>query len=181
MGWRGTVVLVLLVLAVGIYVWTEEPPAQPADNSTLLGEPRHVDPDKLVPLLDFTPEEVLLVRLRRDGESREARRDDGAWSGSTKAGAVDDFLVNLASLARILDVPGSENDLQQYGLQKPHASIELHLRNRESPLVLEIGDSNPAATGVYTRIDRQGTVILAGALLSWEFDKTFGALAPERD
>lgn len=180
MGWRGTVVLAVLIAAVGAYVWFEagppEQPLLPAD--TLLGEPRMVDPNQVIRhLLDFEPADVTGVRLERDGVVRASERANDTWTATSNPGAVNDFLQNLAQLAVVMDIPAGPTELQEYGLQPPHSVVRLQTREPQ-PLVLLIGDRNPSVTGAYARIGEQGPVVLAGALVLWEFDKAFRALGP---
>jgi hypothetical protein len=61
--------------------------------------------------------------------------------------------------------------LADYGLDSPRSVLELSLAAQSNPLVLEVGNQNPATTGIYARVDRDGPVLLAGSLLSWEIDK----------
>lgn len=179
MGWRGTIILALLSAAVGAYLWVEKvPPQEHGRPPTLLGEPRVVEPERQVRhVLDYDPADVVAVRLERDGHAREAKRSNGRWQGSTKPGTVSDFLTSVAQLTIILDIPDGTKQLTDYGLQPPQDVLHLQLRNRAAPLVLQIGDRNPAVTGVYVRIGENGPVALAGALLLWEFEKAFDALS----
>jgi Domain of unknown function (DUF4340) len=178
MGWRSTLVLALLILVVGTYLWMEEaPPPQRGTPPTLLGEPLIVDPHKPVRhLLNFEPQQVLGIQLQRGSETRASARTSGKWQGTPNGGAIDDFLHSLAELGIVLDIPEGSKQLKDYGLEPPQSVVELRTPGRSTPLILEIGDRNPAVTGVYVRIGRDGPVALAGALVLWEFDKAFNAL-----
>ncbi len=178
MGWRGTAILALLTLMVGAYLWFEERPAEEAGRPpTLLGEPESADPNKPIRhLLDFKPADVIGVRLEHGGQTREAQRADAAWRDVTPPGAIDDFVHNLAELGVLMDIPAGPADLKDYGLQPPQSVLHLRLGGDAPPLVLQIGDRNPAVTGVYVRLGDDGPVLLAGALAAWEFDKAFRAL-----
>ena len=98
MGWRGTVVLALIVAAAGACLWFEEIPApQPTGPQTLLREPRRVDPAKSVRhLLDFSPDDTVAFRLESDRQTREITRAEGHWQGAPNTWVIDDFLKSLA-------------------------------------------------------------------------------------
>jgi hypothetical protein len=181
MGVRGTLVLALLIVVVGAYVWLEEAPPEAPGRSTdtLLGEPKAFDPNQPVRhLLEYQPADVLSIRLERDGKMRQTERSGETWMTTSPPGAITDFLGNLAQLAVIMDIPAGAAELRDYGLDPPHSVVRLQTRGQPSPLVLQIGDRNPSVTGVYVRIGDDGPVLLAGALVAWEFDKAFRALGP---
>ncbi len=176
MGWRGTFFLALVAGVLGAYVWFEQPPARDDAGGADIIEARPREPTQPVqPLLTFTPANVAAVRLERDGQVVESERHGEQWQVTDPPGAIEDFLRNLTQLGVLSEIPGS-TDLNEYGLQPPHAMLQLRLRT-QSTLLVQIGDRNPATTGVYVRVD-DGPVLLAGALVEWEFDKLFKALAP---
>jgi hypothetical protein len=178
MGTRGTIILALLVVVGVAYLLSESPPPEERPpQATLLGEPRVLDPTQPVtPLLEFEPSEIVQVVLVRDGRRLVATRAGDGWSGVGSAGRIADFLDNLKGLAVLMQIEAGPDDLSLYGLDPPWASIEL-ARSTGEPLVILLGDRNPAATGAYVRIGRAGKVVLAGALIVWEFDKAFKAMA----
>ncbi|MBI4517615.1 MAG: DUF4340 domain-containing protein [Deltaproteobacteria bacterium] len=176
-GGRGTLVLALLVAAGAAVLLLEPPPPperpQPPD---LLGEPKAVDPTQQAPpLLSFTAREITRVVLTRQGRRLEAVRAGEGWSGAERANAIPDFLDNLSQLGELMRLDDSPAALRDYGLESPQAEIELHPASG-APLVIVLGDRNPAATAAYVRIGRSGHVALAGALIVWEFDKAYRAL-----
>ena len=176
MGWRGTALLAFLLVVAGAYLWFEEsPPEQPAPP--LWGAPQPREPTKAIPrLLDFKPADVVAVELERDGEVRKTARQQESWQASVDPRSIDDFLSNLGGLGVLAEIPAGAGELKDYGLAPPKSVLRLRLRDHTAPLVLLIGDHNPATTGVYVRLDESGPVLLAGALVAWEFDKAFKAL-----
>jgi hypothetical protein len=179
MGWRGTAVLAVTAVVLGIYLWFEQTPHNNAPGSRgTLGAPWRQPTAPMQPLLKFTPAEVTAIRLDHGGRTVETERRGGGWRRTEPPGAIDDFLQNLKQLAVLSEIPASAGDLKDFGLQPAQSILQLRLRGR-APLVLQIGDRNPATTGVYVRIG-EGPVVLAGALVEWEFEKAFRALsAPE--
>jgi hypothetical protein len=179
MGMRGTLVLALLLVVVGAYLWFEEAqPEERGSTATLLGEPRGVDPNQPVRhLLDFQPADIVGVQLERDGSTRQTTRSGDTWTGAENPAAIEDLLKNLAQLPALADIPADATELRDYGLEPPHGVVHLQRRG-QSALVLQMGDRNPSVTGVYARLGEDGPVVLAGALVAWEFDKAFRSLGP---
>ncbi len=179
-GWRGTAVLALLIAIAGGFVWSGEIPPEQSGRPTenLLGEPITVDPHQPVRrLLEFQPADVVGIRLERAGAARETERSGDTWTVASQSGAINDFLHNLSELAVLMDIPAGPAELRDYGLEPPQSILQLRVRGQPAaPLVLQIGDRNPSVTGVYVRIGKEGPVVLAGALVAWEFDKAFRAL-----
>jgi len=175
MGWRGTIVLAVVVLIAGAYLWVAEAPKplSPENPPSLLGEPLLRDPSKFVALIPFKPGDVEALEVRHGQAHLTATRTAEGWQSSPDQAPIDAFLNNLTELGRVMQIPATANALQDYGLEAPQSVVKLRLRGTDRPLTVEIGDQNPAGTGVYVRIDGQGPVILAGALLTWELDKLF--------
>lgn len=178
MGWRGTAILALLVLALGTYLWFQPTPSPdlPVPDDVAREVPTREPTEVLSPLLDFAPADVVRITFERGGRSFEAKRTGGRWQETEPAGVIEDFLQTLGQMSRLAEIPATSTELTDYGLQQPRDTLRLWLKDHAEPLVLEIGDRNPATTGVYVRVDR-GPVLLAGALVEWEFDKGFKALA----
>jgi len=172
MSGRVTLVLAVAFFAVALYAWfdlREEglPVPTPATHAPA-EEPS-------VPLVEFEPDAVEAIHVERDPLHLQTRRDDGGWTGVQIPERVDDFLVTLRDMVRLMTVPASPHDLADFGLEKPWASIELQLRNGP-PIRLFLGNLNPAGTANYVRVGRNGPVVLTGALLRWELEKLIRAL-----
>jgi len=176
MGWRGTAMLAAVAVVLGLYLWVEKPPGNDVPRSAdMLQAPQRQPATPVQRLLRFTPAEVTGIRLERGSRAVEAESHDGGWRNTEPPGAIDDFLRNLTQLGIVSEIPATAGDLKDYGLQPAQSILQLRLRGR-GPLVLQIGDRNPATTGVYVRIG-DGPVVLAGALVEWEFEKAFKALS----
>ena len=176
MGLRGTLVLALLVVLGVAYLWVEGPPPTSPQPDPLFGSAAGVEPTHpITRLLEFSPEEITQITLARAGKQLSAQRTGQSWTETTPPGAIADFLHNLTGLGELMRLDASPDDLLHYGLDPPQAEVEL-ARQSGPPLVLLIGDRNPPATCAYVRIGRTGPVVLAGALVVWEFDKAFKAL-----
>jgi len=178
MGWRGTIVLVGLVIAVGAYLWLADAPTTPAEKPGAMPRPPSAESGHaLRKLLVFEPADVVDIELQRAGQTHAVQRRDDAWQGAENPVDVTDFLHTLAEMGVLMDISASSKELADYGLDPPLGIIVLHLSGGAQPLVLQIGERNPATTGVYVRIGADGPVALAGALVEWEFDKLFKHLS----
>jgi len=178
MGWRGTVVLLVLIVAAGTWLWLESTPPVTLRPDALSGNQSGREaPPPIEHVLDFDPAAVVGVRLERAGEIRHSEREGGEWHGVENPTLLDDFLHTLSTIGVLSEIPADQAGLEEYGLHPPHSIVELRLRGQQAPLVLQIGDRNPPTTGVYVRAGDNPRVVLAGALVTWEFEKAFKILA----
>jgi hypothetical protein len=178
-GWRGTIVLSLALLAALLALYRELV-AERSDMSwhSVLQGTREAPPgEQITRLLSFDPATVKAVRLQRGGQEWRAERRADGWHGAERASDVDDFLDNLLGLAEIMPLEVSADQLADHGLDPPQAVVEVE-RADEPPVVLLLGRRNPPATGVYARVGASGRVVLTGALALWDFDKAARALSP---
>ncbi len=179
MGWRGTVLLALVLAGVGALVWFQG--SSPERRSgRRFDDPVRLPTQPIRRLVNIVPGDVTGVRIMRKGERRQAERTDSGWRGADNPTIVNDFLHNLTQLGILMDIPSDPAGLADYGLKPPQSEVSLQLRTAGPPLVLQIGDRNPSTTGVYVRVGENGPAVLAGALVAWEVDKLFNALAAER-
>jgi hypothetical protein len=168
---RGTA-LVLAVLAglVG-YLWLFElrprRTAAPADA----GPP---------PLLAVAPAEVARVELEEHGTRLTAVRDGEGWADPRgrrwRASAVSDLVDTLGSLRPVMVVDPEPAKPGDYGLGPAARRLELSGRDGRPVLALELGERNPAWTGIYARRAGRPEVMLIGGLLSWELEKLESAV-----
>lgn len=174
MGWRGTLILALLVVAAGVAFLLSPKPPEQVDDSTLLGEPRFVAETTPSPrLLDFDPAEVTGITLGYRDEVVTVARNGDTWRGAADARNLDDFLQSLHDVT-VISALEEQSPLADYGLDAPARRILLETAKGRQVVVL-LGDRNPAGTSVYVRADG-GPVVIAGALAVWEFDKAFAAV-----
>lgn len=179
MGWRGTLLLLVVVVGAALYLY-HDVNAGRADRSwsAIFEEPREPAPgDQIKHLLAFDPAKVTAITVRRGDRQWRAERTAGTWSGAGRATDMDDFLHDLGELAEIMPIEINADTLRDHGLDPPQGSIEIS-RADQPPLLLLIGLRNPPATGVYVRVGADGPVVLTGALLLWDLEKlerAFGA------
>jgi len=126
------------------------------------------------PLLTVPDSAVITVEIVwPDARLRVVRRG-GVWhaDGSTilPAGLIEDLLATLEAIRPTDALTPSESDAGDYGLGS--AGTALILSGADGPVLeLQIGDRNPAWTGMYVRRVGSAEVLVVGALLHWELQK----------
>lgn len=150
---RVTVVLAVLVAAVGVYIFAvDRPQAQRAE------EAKH-----LVQLNKDAVTAVTLVSPK--GTVELVRRGPSSWDITAPFHApaatfgVSDLLDAVRGIVpqRALGTPG--RDLAAYGLDKPAARLTLRTAQGRT-VTLEIGKASPVTTAVYARLQPGGGVYL---------------------
>ena len=169
---RGTALLMVVLLGLVGYLW--------------LVETRHrraAPVAEAPPLLVATPDSVARVDLQdREGHLTAMRRD-GSWTdaeGRTwESDAVSDLLDTLSTLRPVMVVDPEPDDVAGYGLGASAQHLQLAAGDGRPLLTLEVGERNPAWTGLYVRRTEEHQVIMVGAVLRWEIEKLRDA-APGR-
>jgi len=128
--------------------------------------------EQVKPLLKFEPAQLEEIVVQRGGREVRFARSGEAWSGGTDPGQASGFVEALLGLAEIMVLDVDSGELADLGLAPPRASIRLRAKDRPLP-ELFVGSRNPAATGLYLQVGKDGRVVLTGALLEWEIDKLF--------
>ena len=137
--------------------------------------PRATPPaESLKRLLEFDPDAISVIHLRRDDLDVEVARDTSGWVGVARPQVLDGFLRSLQELTEIMPLEVSPETLADYGLAPPQGVIELHSEDHP-PIVLLLGHRNPPATAVYAQVGADGPVVLTGELLRREFDNALKA------
>lgn len=170
MGGRTTLLLVALVVLTAAALW-RDPDARQLLVALVTGEELQPPPPEIVPLVSFSPADVLEVEVHAAAGNVVAQRRDDGWEGPLGAKAVDDFLRALGGVGRVSHIPLGDRELAEFGLEEPARSVVLVRRHPLAPLRIDVGRDNPASTAVYVRVDRVGPIVLAGAVLTWEIDK----------
>jgi len=166
MTWRGTGLLVLTVLVVGLYAWWSTPsdPAARRTAATHALLDRDVEVTRV--LLEAGPR---ALRLERDEDGWSAGRDDGI--------DVESLLTALRTVEPLMVVGTAPGDLARFGLDAPMARLELWT-DAERVLSLDLGDRNPSWTALYARRDGRSDIELVGAVLYWEIEKLLARITP---
>jgi len=163
---RGTAVLVLLATALAVLTFLEGGPVIPS--------PAPPVPEG-APLLDAGTAPVARLEWERGADRLILVRTPAGWNDAAGQPWPDDVvhavLDALASLRPRTVAPANAGDLAQYGLAPAPERLRVLDDTSRELLALDIGNRNPAWTGVYVRPIGADEVLLAGSLLRWELDK----------
>lgn len=163
---RTTVVLLGVMTVLVAYVWLVE--LHPGRRESLAAPTEPA-------LLSVSPDAVARVELDEHGHVVTAVRSDGRWTDGTgrpwRDDAVADLVATLASLRPVMIVDEAPREPAEYGLGPNASRLTVATAEGRSVLVLEIGEPNPAGTGLYARRDGRPDVMLLGGILTWELGK----------
>jgi len=166
---RGTTLLVVLLATLAGYLWMVElaPPPTVAEAP---------------PLLPVPPAAVARVELAEGGRRTTAVRGERGWTDAAghpwSEGALSDLLAALGALRPLTTVDPDPAVPGDYGLGPGARRLELTAADGRPLLALELGERNPAWTGLYARRAGEPAVLLVGGVLGWELEKLRQA-APE--
>ena len=160
---RGTALLVALLATLAGYLWVVE--RRPAP--TFPAEP--------APLLTVPAAAVARVELV-EGERRvTAVRGERGWTDAAgrpwSPGPVSDLVAALGALRPLATVDPDPAAPGDYGLGPGGRRLELAAADGRPLLALELGERNPAWTGLYARRAGEPAVLLVGGVLAWELEK----------
>lgn len=181
---RGTLILVAVALAVGLYVWFAEIGADEAREEAERDSRRFLalDPDA-IHTLDVPLEGGGRARLVRQDTTWQLEQPLAGAADANAVGGITSALAELESRAVIED----PDELPRYGLGEGSTRVEIWT-NGEEPMVLALGRDTPIPGEVYARIEGDDSRVytidgarkqtFAPGLLALR-DKRISALAPE--
>ena len=114
------------------------------------------------------------VRVEADGRTVGARRARDQWQVVDPPGAAVPSDLIEALVSAVLDTPavpvaGDGQRPSDFGLDAPSARV-IFGRPGGTPVTLTLGGTNPAATGVYGRLDGNPQIILVGLNVRYYID-----------
>ncbi len=167
-GLRSTLVLLVVALGLGGYIFFFERHRPPASDS----EPNEQ-------LFDFEADDVAELRVGVGPDAvTELRRADGAWEmvAPVQTAADDSATSSIASTLASLEVQRvveeTAVDLEPFGLAEPALDIGFTLADAEAPRRLLIGDQTPTGGDRYAKLADGDRVFLIAGYLDSTFDKT---------
>jgi hypothetical protein len=152
---RAVPALLIVALALGLYLWLVELPA----------EQKRVEADTAAKkLVDFKEDDVQGFTITSSQGEMEVAREDGRWtirkpkSMEADATAVGEFLrtLLLAQVSRVVDETGT--DLKAYGLETPSLTVSLRLASGTQ--TVRVGDAGPLSATLYAKRDDSSKVFL---------------------
>ncbi|HLK12574.1 MAG TPA: DUF4340 domain-containing protein [Candidatus Binatia bacterium] len=160
---RGTALLLAVLAALGLYVLLE------------YRRPATLEPEQAPPLLRVAAADVARIEVDdADGRLIAVRGPSGWTDGAGRAwqgDAPSDLLDVLATLGPVMVVDPAPENPADYGLGPDAPRLTLTGAGGTVLLALEVGERNPAWTGLYARAAGEQRVLLVGAVLHWELEK----------
>jgi hypothetical protein len=167
---RGTALLLAVLAALVGYLWLFELRPRPAPHPAEADAP---------PLLAVPPAAVARVELEEHGRRLTAVRGGDGWTDPSgrpwRSAAVSDLVDTLGSLRPVMVIDARPADPADYGLGTAASRLEVSAGDGPPVLALELGERNPAWTGIYARRAGRPEVVLIGGVLTWELEKVRGA------
>src|SRR5437016_11673606 len=152
---RAVLVLLLVALGLGHYLWQVEMPAE---------EKRLQVETTTKKLVDFKEDDVQGFTIISSQGEMAVIREGGRWTirkprpMEADATAVGEFLrtLMLAQVSRVVDETGS--DLKAYGLETPSLTVSLRLASGIQ--TVRVGDAGPLSATLYAKRDDSPKVLL---------------------
>jgi len=163
------VILAVIFLLLGVYVYIFETGSAKVDE---------VVTDKVEKALDFNVEEVLEVRIKKEGQIVLLKLLNGQWRivKPVDAGVVNEKVHDLLTffdcgIVRVIEANGSNFKL--YGLENSRYEFGVKTRGDNTFQTLLIGEDAPGNLSCYARVKGQEKVVLLGVRYRQEFDSAF--------
>jgi len=136
--------------------------------------PPPVSPSSKVTATGSAPAGIDTIRLDADGRTVRARRVGEQWEVVEPGGAVVPADLLSALVSAVLETPAqpvaSDSDrVAEFGLDKPSARVTFE-RPGAPAVILSLGDTNPAETGVYGRLEGDPQIIMLGLNVRYYID-----------
>ncbi len=162
MRFRSTLVLILILLGLGAYVyWVEVPKSQ--------------EEAKKKTIFEFKPEDVTEVTLVYADHELALKKSGDDWRLTKPLDAAADNmvvknLVDAIAQAEVKKTFDDATDLAQYGLDQPFVKVTVKLKDKELPAVL-VGKSTPVGFSAYAKKADEPKVFLTTSAFRSGLDK----------
>src|SRR3989442_506947 len=132
-------------------------------------------PPEPAPLLAVPTAAVARVELVEGERRLTAVRGERGWTDAAgrpwSQDPVSDLLAALGALRPLATVDPDPATPGDYGLGPGGRRLRLAAADGRPLLALELGERNPAWTGLYARRAGEPAVLLVGGVLAWELEK----------
>jgi hypothetical protein len=149
MNWKSVVVLTVIVAGLGGFYYYDTYRLAPARDKAESNKGR---------LWMIEPKDVEAFTIKRPAETiRLKRADGGGWEMLEPVKArgdratADDVVTSLATVRRDREISPNPAKPGDFGLDPAAAEVQLDVKGRKEPLVLQIGAKSPTGAWVYAR------------------------------
>ncbi len=175
MKFKGTLILFIIVLFAGVYIYFYEIQGE---------ESRQKEKELTEKVFHFPMEDVKEIHLKNIyGEMKFVKQADSGWQITEPVNykcdenVIEDFLIFVVNTKYEGVADESNDNLKNFGLEEPKIEIKLVLADGESRS-LHLGDKNPLGTQVYSISRKDSFVVL---LRNSVYDKSKNELFHYRD
>ncbi|MEE2792599.1 MAG: DUF4340 domain-containing protein [Acidobacteriota bacterium] len=168
-GIRSTLVLLVIALGLGVYIYFVETDRSPAGT-----------PAPLESVFDFASDDIVSISVTSEtGDHTVIEKNDGRWqlvepfTGNvdvTKVVSLSSSLANL-EMQRVVTEPDDAADLALFGLATPRIVVEVTTTSA-SDLQLLIGERTPTGSDLYATVADSNRVFLISGFLDTTFNQT---------
>ena len=149
MNWKRVVVLALLVAGLGGFFYYDTYWLAPARDKAESTKGR---------VWTVEPKDVEALTIKRPGETiRLMRAEGGSWEmlepvkGRGDRATADDVVTSLTTVRRDREIDPNPAKPGDFGLDPASAEVQLDVKGRKEPLVLQVGGKSPTGAWVYAR------------------------------
>jgi len=163
MRFRSTIILIVLLLGLGAYVyWVEYPKAQ--------------EEAKKKTLVDFKADDATEVSLSYADREIALKKVDDNWRLTkpletlADATTVKNLINAIAECEVKKEVTDASADLSQYGLDKPLVTIGVKVKDKQLPAIL-VGKNTPIGASTYVQRADDKKIVLTNSAFRAGMDK----------
>jgi hypothetical protein len=171
---RNTLILLVVAVALGAYVYFVEAKRTPAAEPG----PNGATPEARVKVFDKLDTNTIDdIKLKGSaGEQTHLKKNGNAWQiveplqSSADETEVTGVVTNIGTLEAERTVDEAPKDLAKYGLAQPKVEVEFTADKNTRKLL--IGSKTVTGGGLYAKLANQNKVVLIPAYLESTFDRT---------
>ncbi|MFB3075186.1 MAG: DUF4340 domain-containing protein [Candidatus Methylomirabilales bacterium] len=140
-------------------------------------ELKEVEKEAKTKLVSFQEEEVSSFSIRRGEKVITLERGENGWRMSEPVEDRADEKEIIALLGNVIrakterTLEASGDSLADFGLQNPPIIFTVHLKEKETPFILEVGNTTPAGFSVYARRKGEEKILLAPDTVKTSLEK----------
>lgn len=171
-GGRSFLILLVVALGLGAYVYFVEYQREPGDAATKKDRVFTLEPGKI---------DSLEIHAA-SGEHSILKKSDSAWR-LTAPEALDTDEATVGSLVSTIEtlevqrtIEDAPTSVAQFGLEPPRFSVAFTTAGDTTPTRLQIGNKTPTGGDLYARVEGQPRVFLISSYLEDSLNKTPFAL-----
>ncbi len=164
---RSTLILFVLALAVGGYLYFVESKRPVADENA----------KTKVFAIDAAKINQVEVKSSSGEVTGLQKGANDTWTivkpvqAPADRNSVSDIVTNLANLEEEREVDANASDLKTYGLVEPRIDVTFRAEGEKEPRRILFGDKTPAGTGIYAKLPTGNRVFLVGTSLDASLDR----------